>query len=146
GGSAARNSQFDDCCLPRRQAASSIIMWSTLPNHRNSAPLHLAWLARGTARVVRHTHGMPCTTTEITMTDREARAARNKERRLMTKVSDTQRLILSAAAQHEMGLGPRAEDPAGRGAQRGVPQPDQEQPAHRDQRPAGACRLGLAPG
>ena len=32
--------------------------------------------------MVRHTQGMPCITTETTMTDREARAARNQERSL----------------------------------------------------------------
>jgi hypothetical protein len=32
--------------------------------------------------MVRHTQGMPCTTTETKMTDREARAARNQEKSL----------------------------------------------------------------
>jgi len=44
------------------------------------------------------------------------------------------------------GTGPCAKDPPRRRPQRGVPQPDQEQPADRDQRTTGLHRPGLAPG
>ena len=50
-----------------------------------------AWLVRATARMVRHAQGMPCTTTETTMTDRAARAARNQERSLEAFVAEKAR-------------------------------------------------------
>jgi hypothetical protein len=63
--------------------------------------------------MVRHAQGMPCTTTETTMTDREARAARNQvesmEAFLMKKAEFDELLAeLQQASADHFGADPEA--------------------------------------
>jgi hypothetical protein len=61
--------------------------------------------------MVRHAQGMPCTTTETTMTDRQARAARNQERSLaafLAKKAEFDALLaeLQQASEDHFGADP----------------------------------------
>ena len=61
--------------------------------------------------MVRHTQGMPCTTTETSMTDRTARAARNQERSLEAFLAEKARFDAMVAELQQMSADHFGADP-----------------------------------